>query len=394
LQSQGLGAVIKIVHVYKDIYPPIMGGIERHIDSIRRALPDVEQDVLACSRQVRTIVRRAPGRGTDVLIGELGRVLSTPLAPSFPVWLHRIAQDAIVHLHMPQPIGELSALTLPEDVPIVVTYHADIYRQRWLLFLYRPLILKCLRKANAVIAGSESLRRRSPLLVQSGVPIDVVPYAIDVEKWAPEHANRSLVEEIRERYGERHLLAVGRLVPYKGFDRLVAAAERLAWPVVIVGEGVLRRQLENEIASRGVADRIHLVGQVDDERLAAHFAAASAFVLPSWNHAEAFGIATLEAQAAELPVIVTDVGTGTTEAFLPGETGFAIPPNSITALTAAVAELAADLEGSLEMGRRGRRYVTEHHSLRILGTSLRHVYDRVSAEPADPSTAHLPELVV
>jgi glycosyltransferase involved in cell wall biosynthesis len=394
LQSQGLGAVIKIVHVYKDIYPPIMGGIERHIDSIRRALPDVEQDVLACSRQVRTIVRRAPGRGTDVLIGELGRVLSTPLAPSFPVWLHRIAQDAIVHLHMPQPIGELSALTLPEDVPIVVTYHADIYRQRWLLFLYRPLILKCLRKANAVIAGSESLRRRSPLLVQSWVPIDVVPYAIDVEKWAPEHANRSLVEEIRERYGERHLLAVGRLVPYKGFDRLVAAAERLAWPVVIVGEGVLRRQLENEIASRGVADRIHLVGQVDDERLAAHFAAASAFVLPSWNHAEAFGIATLEAQAAELPVIVTDVGTGTTEAFLPGETGFAIPPNSITALTAAVAELAADLEGSLEMGRRGRRYVTEHHSLRILGTSLRHVYDRVSAEPADPSTAHLPELVV
>jgi glycosyltransferase involved in cell wall biosynthesis len=389
-----VGAVIKVVHVYKDIYPPIMGGIERHIDSIRKALPDVEQDVLACARQVRTIVRRAPERGTEVLTGEFGRVLSTPLAPSFPIWLHRIARDAIVHLHMPQPIGELSALTLPDGAPLVVTYHADIYRQRWLLFLYRPLILKCLREADAVIAGSESLRTRSPLLVQSGVPIDVVPYAIDVDTWAPEHSNRLLVDEIRERYGEQHLLAVGRLVPYKGFDRLIAAAERLAWPVVIVGEGVLRKQLENEIASRGVAGRIHLVGRVDDERLAAHFAAASAFVLPSWNHAEAFGIATLEAQAAELPVIVTDVGTGTTEAFLPGETGFAIPPNSIEALTAAVAELAADPEGSREMGRRGRRYVTEHHSLRTLGTSLQQVYERVSTETADTSTADRVELVV
>jgi rhamnosyl/mannosyltransferase len=394
LQAQGVGAVIRVVHVYKDIYPPIMGGIERHIDSIRKALPDVEQDVLACSRQVRTIVRRAPERGTEVLTGELGRVLSTPLAPSFPVWLHRIARDAIVHLHMPQPIGELSALTLPEDIPLVVTYHADIYRQRWLLFLYRPLILKCLRQADAVIAGSESLRTKSPLLVQSGVPINVVPYAIDVEKWAPERADRSLVDEIRERYGRQHLLAVGRLVPYKGFDRLVAAAERLAWPVVIVGEGVLRKQLENEIASRGIARRVHLVGRVDDERLAAHFAAASAFVLPSWNHAEAFGIATLEAQAAELPVIVTDVGTGTTEAFLAGETGFAIPPDSIDALTEAVAELATDPERAREMGRRGRRHVTEHHSLMTLGTNLRHIYERVSPEIADPGAADRFALVV
>jgi glycosyltransferase involved in cell wall biosynthesis len=371
-----------------------MGGIERHIDSIRRALPDVEQDVLACGRQVRTIVRRAPSRGTEVLTGELGRVLSTPIAPSFPVWLHRIARDAIVHLHMPQPIGELSALTLPDGIPLVVTYHADIYRQRWLLFLYRPLILKCLRRADAVIAGSKSLRTRSPLLVQSGVPIDVVPYAIDVESWAPEHADRSLVEEIRERYGDQHLLAVGRLVPYKGFDRLVAAAERLAWPVVIVGEGFLRRQLENEIASRGVESRVHLVGRVDDEHLAAHFAAASAFVLPSWNHAEAFGIATLEAQAAELPVIVTDVGTGTTEAFLPGKTGLAVPPDSIDALAAAVDELAADPARAREMGQLGRRHVTECHSLRTLGTNLRHIYERVSRDTSAASTAEHLELVV
>ena len=59
-----------------------------------------------------------------------------------------------------------------------------------------------------------------------------------------------------------------------------------------------------------------------------HLAAADLFVLPSTSRAESFGLATAEAQAMGMPAVVTDVGTGTTEAIAPGETGVAVPPRN------------------------------------------------------------------
>src|SRR5688500_15148212 len=102
---------MRVLHVYKDVYPPIRGGIEGHINSVRTALPDIQHDVLVCARQLRTIRQLSPsGQGHEILVGELGRPLSTPIAPTFPLWLSRLAPGAIVHLHMPQPFAELSVL--------------------------------------------------------------------------------------------------------------------------------------------------------------------------------------------------------------------------------------------------------------------------------------------
>lgn len=371
---------MRILHVYKDVYPPVAGGIERHIDSIRQALPEFTHDVLVCARGPRTRVRRAAGsRGAEILVAEFGRVLSTPIAPTFPYWLWKYARGAVVHVHMPQPVGELSALFARRGARLVASYHADIYRQRWLLFLYRPLVLRVLRAADVVVTASRAVHDRSPLIRQAGVAAEVVKYGIDVARWAPEAVDARLVQELRDRYGERHVLAVGRLVPYKGFDRLVTAAAALDAPVVIVGEGVSRAALESQIRSLGLESRVHLAGAVDDARLVAHMAAATAVVLPSWNRAEAFGIVLLEAQAAGTPVVATDVGTGTTEAFVDGKTGFLVPPNDVEALVTALNRLVDDPSLAAEMGEAGRRHVAEHHSLTTLAATLRPIYERLSA---------------
>jgi glycosyltransferase involved in cell wall biosynthesis len=371
---------MRILHVYKDVYPPVAGGIERHIDSIRRALPDLRHDVLICGRRLRTRLQASPdGNGTEVLVGEFGRVLSTPIAPTFPWWLAKFAPGAIVHLHMPQPVGELSALVARRGAPLVASYHADIFRQQSLLFLYRPLVLRCLRAADVVLTASEALRDRSPLIREAGVRPRVVGYGIDTSLWADGQVGAALVEQIRARYGGDHVLAVGRLVPYKGFDRLVTAAAALSVPVVIVGEGSSREALESQIASLGLQRKVHLVGRVDDRTLAAHMAAASAFILPSWNRAEAFGIVLLEAQAAGTPVVATDVGTGTTEAFVDGETGFAVPPNDIAALVEAIERLVGDAELRRKMGEAGRLHVERRYSLQRIAENLRPIYDELAA---------------
>jgi rhamnosyl/mannosyltransferase len=373
---------LRILHVYKDVYPPVAGGIERHIDSIRRALPDLRHDVLVCGRQVRTRTRRPTGgTGIEILVGEFGRVLSTPLAPTFPYWFAKHARGAVVHLHMPQPVGELSALLMRGVAPLVATYHADIYRQRALLFVYRPLVTSLLRSADVVITGSRAMKHRSPLIRGAGVEPCVVPYGIDHTAFSDERIDAAQVAELRERYGQEHIVSVGRLVPYKGFDRLVAAASALPCPVVIVGDGISRPALQSQIDSLGLQGRVHLVGQVSDDRLAAHLAAASVFVLPSWNRAEAFGIALLEAQAAGTPVVATDVGTGTEEALVPGETGLMVPPSDTPALVQAISSLLSDRGRRAEMAEAGRCFVRDKHSLQSMAAGLRPIYESLAPRP-------------
>ena len=344
----------RVVHVYKDVYPPVAGGIERHIDTLRHALPDMQHDVLACSRGPATIRRDGPDGSLEVLVGEWGRVLSTPMAPTFPYWLARMARGAIVHLHSPQPVAECSSLVAGTRSPLVFTHHADVFRQRWLLGAYAPLVAHCMRRADVVITGSERLRTDSVLIKRAGVDARVVPYGIDTARFSTGRADEVLVDQLRARYGARHVLAVGRLVPYKGFDRLINAADRLDGDVVIVGDGVSRPALEKLAKDRGVDHRVHLVGRVDDATLLAHLTAASVFALPSWNRAEAFGIVLLEAQAAGLPVVATDVGTGTVEAFAPGETGLKIAPDDEGQLIGALNLLLRDDELAARLGAAGR----------------------------------------
>lgn len=367
----------RVLHVYKDVYPPVPGGIERHIDAIRRAVPSRRHDVLVCAHGRRTLRRQTP-YGIETHVGQLGRVLSAPMAPTFPLHLRREGAGALVHLHMPNPTGEASLLLGGRNA-VVASYHCDIFRQRALMPAYRPLVVACLRRAEAVVVGSAGLARSSSLLRAAGVPTTLVPYAVDIERWAAGAVSSGDITAMRARYGGDHIVAVGRLVSYKGFDRLIRLAPELALPLVIVGDGPLRGELEALVETERLVDRVHLAGRVSDNQLAVHLRAAEIFVMASVNRAESFGVATLEAQAAGLPVVATDVGTGTSEAFAPGESGLLVPSDDDDALVAALNDLAASRERRRAMGVAGQRRVAERHSLTALGTAMEKVYARVTA---------------
>ena len=99
---------------------------------------------------------------------------------------------------------------------------------------------------------------------------------------------------------------------YKGYEYLIKAARQLDASVLVLGSGPLEQRLGR--LSAGLP-RFHLLGQVTEDDLISMVAAADCFVLPSSHRAEqALGIATLEVQQVlEVPAIVTEVGTGTTE---------------------------------------------------------------------------------
>jgi glycosyltransferase involved in cell wall biosynthesis len=366
---------VRVVHVYKDVFPPVVGGIEKHIDALRRAMPDVTSHVLVCARARRTS-RIQVGSGLEVRVAEAGpRALSVPIAPSFPLWLRRMEAD-VVHVHMPNPVGEAAALLAGRGRPLVVSYHADIVRQAWLMPLYRPLASACLDRAAALVVGSRRLLQTSPLLAPRSQRARVIPYAVDADRYRRDAVTEAERDAVRRRFGAPLVLAVGRLVYYKGFEDLASAARALDASVVIVGSGPCEKRLR---ALTDGLENVHLVGSVSEDGLRRHLAAADCFVMPSNKRAESFGMATLEAQAMEVPAVVTDVGTGTVEAIEPGETGLVVAPGRPAELAAAIQSVLADPARAAAMGRAGRERAVAKHSLQDQATRMREVYADLTA---------------
>jgi len=142
--------------------------------------------------------------------------------------------------------------------------------------------------------------------------------------------------------GVVNLIAVGSVVPRKGFDVLIAALAQLPslpWRLTIVGD--LTRDAESSarlraaIRESGLQDRVRLMGVVSDDTLAALYDAADIFVLPSYY--EGYGMVFTDAVARGLPVIATTGGA--IPESLPAGTGILVTPGDVPALSGALQDM-------------------------------------------------------
>jgi len=122
--------------------------------------------------------------------------------------------------------------------------------------------------------------------------------------------------------------------------------------VELIGEGDARAAYEQYAQSLGVADRVRFAGYVPREEIAEHYAAAHVFVLPSYN--EGMSVATLEAMAAGLPVVVTRTG-GTAELVVEGVNGLTFEWADVETLTTHLKRFALDRSLARTMGAASRQ---------------------------------------
>jgi len=174
---------------------------------------------------------------------------------------------------------------------------------------------------------------------------------------------------------------VGRLDPVKDQAALLAAVAQLGDvegrpTLVIVGEGPCRQGLEADIARRGLGDRVIMAGERGD--VAGLLAAFDIFALPSLG--EGISNTILEAMAAGLPVVATDVG-GNPELVDHDVTGLLVPPASPSALTAALRRYCSDAGLATLHGKAGRDRVTRELSLDHMVRAYTRLYASLCTEP-------------
>jgi rhamnosyl/mannosyltransferase len=241
----------------------------------------------------------------------------------------------------------MAALYASRVPRLVVTYHSDIVRQAALLRFYLPFMHRFLRRASAIIASSPPYVESSDVLRQYREKVHVVPLGIHTRLYgsaAPARVASLLSEWSPD--NEPLILFVGKLRYYKGVDVLLRAAPLLRrGRVLIVGGGPERGRLDVLCEQLEAGERAHFLGALSDEELLAlrHAARQSGglFVLPATQRSEAFGLVLLEAMASGLPLVTTELGTGTSWVNKAGVTGRVVPPNDPEALATALNDLLA-----------------------------------------------------
>lgn len=352
---------MRILHVYKDFYPPVYGGMERQIGLMCRFQRQwAEVEALTCSRGAWSRVAERDGtRVTEV--GEWGRFQGAPVSPLFPWYLRRTKADVMI-IHVPNPTAEVGFLLGRPRCKLVVRYHSDVVRQATAMKFYAPVQMKFLRKADIILPTSPQYVETSLTLQAVGRPCRVIPSGILPEEFERPEPER--VAGLRSQYGGEYVFFAGRHRYYKGIEYLVRASKAIRATVVIAGDGPERAHCEALAAE--LETPVVFTGTLSHQELVNHLHGCAVLAFPSVERSEAFGLAVLEAHACGKPVVATRLGTGVEYTNLDQKSGLNVPPRDPEALAAAINTLLDSSELRRRMGEFARQRVyAEFHAERI-----------------------------
>lgn len=342
-----------IVHIYKDYYP-VLGGIENHIRDLSEGLitKGHRVTVLVTNTSSQTEIEYPRPGLTVIKAARTLHLASTPLSIAMLLWSWQLHPD-LVHLHFPYPPGDVIYHILPQHVPLIITYHSDIVRQRNLLRIYRPLLHWTLSRATRIIATSPNYVTSSPFLRRYSAKCTIIPLGIDTTRFAK--ADEQQVKAWQSHQERPVVLFVGRLRYYKGLHILLDAMPHIDADLLIAGSGPEQERLVQQTKALGITSRVRFLGDIADDELPALYHAADVFVLPAHLRSEALGIAQIEALASGVPCVSTELGTGTSYVNRHNETGFVVPPADPLALAQAINKLLSNADLRHRFGAVGRQ---------------------------------------
>ena len=373
---------MKIVQV-SPWFLPHLGGVESHVYSISTELARRGHEVeVLTSKQGRDMPEKEVMDGFQITrLKPFATLLRTPIVTKMKGMLRESDAD-VFHAHSPPPLSSYYASKVASEkrVPFVLTYHCDIeipsvfglvieeaYR--------RTLGTRTMRRANRIIVTTETYAATSRAIWKYS-PV-VIPNPVDFEFFRPDVDGSGVRSSLDLKKGQHLVLWVGRVVPHKGIENLVEAAQYVdGTKFVIGGEGPHLPAIRRLAKSFDVEDRVVFSGRLARSELPKYYAACDVFVLPSVSRLEAFGIVALEAMSSGRPVVVTDM-PGVREVVRDGVEGLLCEPLNAEDLAEKINALLGDPGKRSEMGKAGRKKVVEEFGIRRVVDKLEAVYKEI-----------------
>lgn len=391
-QQSKANRAYKVLQFGKFYYPD-RGGIQYFMYELTNAIniKNVTCDVL-CSNRDNVTVHEINELGYKITrTASFGTFASTSITPELALSLYKAKEQYdIITIHLQDPMANLAYLLVElinvikaksTKTKLVVYWHHDIIKQKYLLHLYKPFLNMLLKRADVIVASTKEYAEGSPQLRAYLNKTKIVPIGINPERISSHNTN--LPDRISSFIRDKKVvLSIGRLVYYKGFDVLIHAASLLPddLVVIIIGNGPLQNELTELIEKSNLENKVMIFNGASDGEVGAMLEACKAHVLPSVERTEAFGLVQLEAMSKSKPCISTIIpGSGTHTIAQNGVSGFSVPYRDYTALANAIVKLVNHPEYDKFCLEARKRFENNFH-IDIIAEEMLKVYDELMAQ--------------
>ena len=375
------------------VYPPVVGGAEIHTQRMCAGLRRLGMPALVITTHCQGMPSGAEWDdefGTPVHACTCsGSERQRSLALSFYVLRHLLflkgpyqilhwtmpGLQALVGIPVAWALGMVNVMMFPGSGEARSLQRSS--RGRWLLGILR-------KKADAIIILNPEMRKE----------VESLGFSPDRTHWFPCEVEATAVlttaqrRVLRQEYGLPPeaciIVSSGRFVEAKRLHDLVRAfaiASRSAPGAVLAlaGDGPLRQELEELVVSLGIKNRVYFFGMLSPGRTQTLLKCADVFALVSGN--EGFPCSLVEAMAAGLPCVVTDI-SGLTQLVADGVHGIVVPVGKVDAIASALLQLWTDPDRRQVLGGEARGRVIPQHSLDAVAARSHELYKGLVAGKA------------
>lgn len=344
----------KIVTSLGKYYYPTKGGVEKVTKDIAELVVDVGfKSVVVSFDGQKKPLSQTNINGVKVIRYEAFKIGPAPFSCQFLKDANSLFDKSdLLITHYPNPLVERALLKYDRNKRIILFYHSDLVGYNKIITQwYNQHTKKLLEKVNIIISTSPNYVNSSKILRQYKEKLRIVPLTIN-----PKDFHLTKKYDYKNFAYKYKILFVGRFVKYKGVEYLIKAMKYLDQNVglVLVGGGTRYKLYKKLVKKEKITHRVYFIINPSNDDLKSIYNSADVFVLPSTMRSEAFGIASLEAMYAGLPIVTTELGTGTSFYNIQKKTGIIVKPKDEREIAKAI-ELC--LKNKSEYGKNSRQIV-------------------------------------
>lgn len=361
-------------------YCPHIGGIERVVQQIAEGLAKETNMTVLVSAENRKYQEESINGVRLIRLPRQIRFGSMPISFGFFGKLRKLSKEQdIIHLHMPFPLGDLACLLSGYKGKVVLWWHSDVVRQKKLIFFYKPIMLRMLKRADAIIVATQGHIDGSAYLKPFQEKCHIIPFGVEkrIEEAADHYmaCQREIENEEQKEEMPIRFLFVGRFSYYKGCEVLLEAFANVDnAELIMVGSGGMKKKLKKKAKTLGISNKVFFTGKLSEEELCRQYTECDVLVLPSIVRSEAFGIVQIEAMAFGKPVINTNLPSGVPYVCRNQETGLTVEPGNVEQLTRAMQWMTTHEEERLKMGKKARERMKAEYSLEAMTSRTLELY--------------------